>query len=153
MCSWGVMYQRAPESTPRSVPATFHWLHRMTSENNHSLQKITAENNTHKAFLLCILWTWGCGTTLLLPQPAWAYLGGLPYTEWHRVPFRGLNLCLQNLCRNSWRGIEERGSRFPQDGSLFGLISWPASQKYLSFKSHHCKVKLPFVAPSKFRNS
>lgn len=32
-----------------------------------AFRKITAENNTHKTFLLCILWTWGRGTTLLLP--------------------------------------------------------------------------------------
>lgn len=98
------------------------------------------------------------GTIMLLPQLAWAHLGeGLPCTEWYRVYFRGLNSASSSaLCpayRNSWRGTEEQGRRFPQDGLLFVLITWRAPEKYLSFKCHHCKVKLPFVAPRKSSSS
>lgn len=49
----GVMHLRGSESIPRPVPATFHWLHSSRSENNHRLQKITTENNTHTGLSSC----------------------------------------------------------------------------------------------------
>lgn len=41
-CAQGVIHQRGPESTSRSLPATSHWLHRMRSENRQRLQKTTS---------------------------------------------------------------------------------------------------------------
>lgn len=43
-CAQGVIHQRGPESTSGSLPAASHWLHRMRSENSHTLQKMTQDD-------------------------------------------------------------------------------------------------------------
>lgn len=123
----GGMHLRGSESIPRPLPATFHWLHSLRSENNHSLQKITTENNTHRTFLL---WTWGHGTTLL-PQPARAHLGGLPCTQWYQVYFQGLNLHLRFSTLPHMQEQLERSRGTGQQVSPRWVLTWPYILTYL----------------------